>query len=122
MHLRIPRHSNPAQMPVALLCHVVMQGLWRAGRHEKQSSLPRSRRRLVDTDDGDDVANQLDGAGLAVRLNEPYSGKAGLIYSVDLHAAAHQRRAVEIEVRQDLAVDPQFRRKLSEILGGVAWS
>ncbi len=38
---------------------------------------------------------------LALRFNEPYSGKQGLIYSAARHAGAHGRRAVEIEVRND---------------------
>jgi len=50
--------------------------------------------------------------GFAVELNEPYSGKQGLIYSADLHARAQGRRALEIEVRQDLAVDDAFRARL----------
>jgi predicted N-formylglutamate amidohydrolase len=49
--------------------------------------------------------------GLDVRLNEPYSGKAGLIYAADRHAEAHGRRAIELEVRQDLAVSSDFRSR-----------
>lgn len=49
--------------------------------------------------------------GLVVLPNEPYSGKAGLMHSVERHATAHGRRAIEIEVRQDLAVSPAFRAK-----------
>jgi len=47
-----------------------------------------------------------------VELNEPYSGKAGLMYSVERHARAHGRRAIEIEVRQDLAVRAAVRRRI----------
>lgn len=61
------------------------------------------------------VASALDTRGLKVALNEPYSGKNGLMYSVDRHARAHSRRAVELEVRQDLATDPLFRQAF------VAW-
>lgn len=47
--------------------------------------------------------------GLNVRMNEPYSGKEGLIYAATRHALAAGRRALEIEVRNDLASDPAWR-------------
>ncbi len=52
-------------------------------------------------------------------LNEPYSGHDGLMYAVDRHARAHGRRAVELEVRQDLAVDPGFQAELVPVLASV---
>lgn len=62
----------------------------------------------------------LTAAGLSAAANEPYSGREGLIYAVDRHAKTHGRRALEIEVRQDLATDPSFRAKLvSLILAGL---
>ena len=51
-----------------------------------------------------------------VRLNEPYSGKDGLIYCVHRHAVACDRRALEIEVRQDLLVTPDYRDALLQAL------
>jgi predicted N-formylglutamate amidohydrolase len=51
-------------------------------------------------------------AGFRVALNEPYSGKLGLMYSVDRHARQHGRRAIELELRQDLAVDAEIRARL----------
>ena len=51
-----------------------------------------------------------------VRPNEPYSGKDGLIHSAATHAAARDLRAVEIEVRQDLAVQPEFRARVIDVL------
>jgi predicted N-formylglutamate amidohydrolase len=59
--------------------------------------------------------------GLLTHLNAPYSGKKGLIYAVDRHARAHGRRALEIEVRQDLAADASFRDRLIEMLASFAW-
>ena len=56
-----------------------------------------------------------------VRLNEPYSGKAGLIYSAQRHADETGKRAVEIEVRQDLAIDPGFRRRLVQAIAAGGW-
>lgn len=55
-------------------------------------------------------------AGFVTAMNEPYSGKAGLIYSAGRHAAAHRRRALELEVRQDLSVRPEVRARLVEAL------
>ncbi|MBI4705538.1 MAG: N-formylglutamate amidohydrolase [Deltaproteobacteria bacterium] len=67
------------------------------------------------------LADHLAGAGLSVRLNEPYSGKAGFIYSVNRHARQHGRRAVELEVSQDRAVDPAFRTELVARLAAWPW-
>ena len=51
-------------------------------------------------------------AGFAVQLNEPYSGKQGFIYAAHHHATRHGKRALEIELRQDLAVDGAARGRL----------
>ncbi len=69
---------------------------------------------LFDREDelADRLASHLSRAGFVTAMNEPYSGKAGLIYAAELHARAHGRRALEIEVRQDLAVDAVFRQRL----------
>jgi predicted N-formylglutamate amidohydrolase len=55
-------------------------------------------------------------AGLRAAPNEPYSGRAGLIHVVERHARTHDRRAIEMEVRQDLAVDPAFRARFLPLL------
>lgn len=47
-----------------------------------------------------------------VAYNEPWSGRAGLIYSAERHSQKHGRLALELEVRQDRAVDPAFRARL----------
>jgi predicted N-formylglutamate amidohydrolase len=51
-----------------------------------------------------------------VAYNEPWSGKAGLIYSAASHAARHGCIALELEVRQDLAVDAAYRARLVNVL------
>ena len=51
-----------------------------------------------------------------VAYNEPWSGRTGLIYSAERHANQHGRLALELEVRQDLAVDPQYRAALVRVL------
>jgi len=71
-------------------------------------------------DEEEELAERLErilrDAGFATAMNEPYSGKAGLIYSAGRHARAHGRRALELEVRQDLSVRPDFRARLVEAL------
>jgi len=47
-----------------------------------------------------------------VAYNEPWSGRMGLIYAAERHATAHGRAALELEVRQDRATDPQYRARL----------
>jgi predicted N-formylglutamate amidohydrolase len=59
-------------------------------------------------------------AGFEARLNEPYSGKLGLIYSVSAHAAVSGRRALELELRQDLAVRPEVRARVIGVLASFA--
>lgn len=73
---------------------------------------------LYDRDEAlaEQVAEVLVQRGLKAELNEPYSGKDGLMYAADRHAHAHGRRSVEFEVRQDLATDPLFRREFDRIL------
>lgn len=58
------------------------------------------------------AAAMLSSAGFRVAMNAPYSGKDGLMYSVDRHARRHGRRALELEVRQDLAVVASARRRV----------
>jgi predicted N-formylglutamate amidohydrolase len=61
---------------------------------------------------GDALARELPG----VAYNEPWSGKAGLIYSAASHAEKHGAIALELEVRQDLAVNPEYRARLVSVL------
>lgn len=65
-----------------------------------------------------ELAEAIRAAGFETRLNEPWSGRDGLIYSAEHHAAAHGKRALELEVRQDLAVRPEVRARLVEALAG----
>ena len=58
------------------------------------------------------LAAHLADAGFAVAINEPWSGQGGLMHSCQTAADAHGRRALEIEVRQDLAVDPTHQRRI----------
>lgn len=60
----------------------------------------------------------LERAGFRVEMNEPYSGKAGLMYSVERHALSHGRRPIELELRQDLAETPGARRRAIDAIDG----
>lgn len=51
-----------------------------------------------------------------VALNEPWSGKSGLIYSAESHAHAFGRIPLELEVRQDRLEDPAFRARLVPVV------
>ena len=46
-------------------------------------------------------------AGVIVAKNEPYSGKAGLIYSAKCHGDRHGLPYLELELRQDLIHTPE---------------
>ncbi len=65
---------------------------------------------------GQALNEHLVAAGFLSEGNTPYSGKDGFMYAADRHAAWHGRRALELEVRQDLCTDPAFRKRLIEIL------
>ncbi len=56
-----------------------------------------------------DLALALFDQGQDAWLNEPYSGKEGLIFSASSHAKRSGRIALELEIRQDLATDPAWR-------------
>lgn len=58
------------------------------------------------------LAEALAAEGFVVAMNEPYSGKEGLIYAAERHASAHGKHALELEVRQDLAVTPEARARV----------
>ena len=64
-----------------------------------------------------ELVEHLRNAGFLTAPNEPYSGKNGLAYSPVLHAEEFERRALEIEVRQDLVVNDTFARRLVDALG-----
>ena len=41
-------------------------------------------------------------SGLEVRYNQPYSGKRGLMYSIDRHGRHHRLPCLELEINQAL--------------------
>jgi predicted N-formylglutamate amidohydrolase len=74
-------------------------------------------------DQHDDLADRLLHAlrakGLAAEANEPYSGKAGLIYSANRHGTRHDVPYLEIEVRQDLLASDRQARDVARTVWGA---
>lgn len=64
-------------------------------------------------------ASSMRGHGYEVRLNEPYSGKQGLIFGPRRHARAHGRVCVELEIRQDRLGDPIHRSRIVELVAAA---
>ena len=52
-----------------------------------------------------------------VSLNEPYSGKNGLIYSADRHGRTHQIPYLELEINQALLSSPERIQAIAHTLG-----
>ena len=65
-----------------------------------------------DVDLAERVGSAIAETGLVVGMNEPYSGRQGMMYSAERHADAAGKRALELEVRQDLAVVAAVRGQL----------
>ena len=61
---------------------------------------------------GERFAAQLGARGWRTALNEPYSAADGFAFSPEDHGIRHGRPTLELEVRQDIAVDPKRRAKL----------
>ncbi|MEE9385785.1 MAG: N-formylglutamate amidohydrolase [Nannocystaceae bacterium] len=61
----------------------------------------------------------LSSRGYNTGLNAPYSGRDGLMYGIERHAIAHDRVALEIEIRQDIATDPRRRRPIVHALAAA---
>jgi predicted N-formylglutamate amidohydrolase len=55
------------------------------------------------------LGSELARLGYLSQENEPWSGRAGLIYSAESHALRWGARPLELEVRQDLATDARYR-------------
>lgn len=66
------------------------------------------------------LAEGLEARGLVTALNEPYSGRRGLIYSAERHGLGHQVVYLELEVNQALLSTPprvyQLARLIAESL------
>jgi len=63
---------------------------------------------------GEELFRALDDGRYDLRRNEPWSGYGGLMYSPQSHARRFGLRAVELELRQDLATQAAWRDELVE--------
>ena len=64
------------------------------------------------------LARELRGAGLRVRHNQPYSGMAGMMYSVDRHGKHHGLPCLELELNQELFVEKSNVARLATVVEG----
>ena len=64
------------------------------------------------------LARGLRGAGLRVRHNQPYSGMAGMMYSVDRHGKHHGLPCLELELNQELFVEKSNVARLATVIEG----
>lgn len=73
---------------------------------------------LFDVDEGPAraLASTLEAAGYNIALNEPYSGREGLMYAAQAPATRLGRRALELELRQDLLEDAAWVERLVTVL------
>ncbi len=113
-HEAIDRELGRSAAPVLLAIHTFTP-LYEGARRTVEVGVLFDREEQL----AHEVAAGLARSGLKVSLNEPYSGKDGLMYAGELHAGRHARRAVELEVRQDLAIDPSFRHDFVALLGSL---
>ena len=106
-HAAIDRRLGATRCPIVLAIHTFTP-LYEGQPRKVELGV------LFDHEDelGQRWTEHLHALGHDARANEPWSGKAGLIHVAQTHADAHGRRAMELEVRQDLAVDPGFRARL----------
>jgi predicted N-formylglutamate amidohydrolase len=63
------------------------------------------------------LARSLEARGLITALNEPYSGRRGLIYSAERHGLGHQVIYLELEVNQALLSTPPKVYQLARLVG-----
>jgi predicted N-formylglutamate amidohydrolase len=62
------------------------------------------------------LGRRLRQAGLRVRYNQPYSGMAGMMYSVDRHGKHHGLPCLELELNQGLFADRTAAARLATIV------
>jgi predicted N-formylglutamate amidohydrolase len=66
------------------------------------------------------LAHDLDRSGFAVRMNEPYSGLDGLIFSARSHGRRFQRAYLEIEINNRLVRTPAGARTVAVGIAAAA--
>jgi predicted N-formylglutamate amidohydrolase len=64
----------------------------------------------------DQLIDAMQGSGLTVKANAPYSGKLGMIYSAQRHGRRHGLPYLELELRQDLLTTEAKLARITEAL------
>ncbi|HKQ98023.1 MAG TPA: N-formylglutamate amidohydrolase, partial [Candidatus Polarisedimenticolia bacterium] len=54
--------------------------------------------------------------GLRVRANQPYSGRAGMMYAIHRHGAHHGLPCLELEMHQDLFAPEGSAHRIAEVV------
>ncbi len=67
----------------------------------------------------DRLADNLRDAGFAVRMNEPYSGYDGLIFSAQIHGRRFDREYLELEINNQIIRDDDAARALAARIAGA---
>jgi len=65
------------------------------------------------------LADGLRAAGLKVRYNQPYSGLAGMMYSIHRHGTHHGLPCLELEVHQDRLGTPAAIARMASIVASA---
>lgn len=110
-HAAVDRALSSSRAPVLLSVHSFTP-LYEGVAREVQLGVLFNREERA----ADELVRALSSRFDGVAHNEPWSGREGLIFSAESHAERHGRVALEIEVRQDLATDPEYRAKLVSVL------
>lgn len=106
-HAAVDRELARTSAPIVMAVHTYTE-LYEGQRRWLEAGVLFDREEAL----ADRMLAELRSIGLHAELNEPWSGKAGLVHVAQTHADRHGRRAIEIEVRQDLAVRPEFRARI----------
>jgi predicted N-formylglutamate amidohydrolase len=110
-HAAIDRQLEASRAPLVLAMHTFTP-IYEGERRNVEVGVLFDR----EEDLANAIAEGLSAGGIVTELNEPYSGRAGMMYAAEVHAQKHGRRAIELEVRQDLAIDPLFRAHILELV------
>jgi predicted N-formylglutamate amidohydrolase len=106
-HAAVDRAAAETRAPVLLSVHTFTPLYEGSPRHMEIGVLFNREEELAER-----IGKSLRAAGFRIAMNEPWSGRDGLIYSAERHADAHGKAALELEIRQDLACEPVFRSRL----------
>ena len=60
------------------------------------------------------LAGYLDDEGFTVALNQPYSGRTGMIFAAQRHGTAHRCIYLELEIRQDIMPTAEAAREVAK--------